>query len=185
MKSRVVLNRQTSTTYRHLLALSTLVAMLTACEPSAKDKTDASGADTSGMVSDTSTQVLDRQRQADSLAAALASQTAYATKLRNLSATINRACPVSFTPVIYLDSTRVLDTRKVQFNMRIRNYVAGSSEIEPKKDETRKSLMASITADKQPVVADLRRNGVEIVFRYRDKTGQPLFDIPLGASGTE
>lgn len=174
-----------TSTHCRLLALSALLIALAACEPSANQKTDATGADTSAMVFDTGTQVLNRQRQADSLAAALASQTAYATKLRNLSATINRACPVSFTPVIYLDSTRVLDTRRIQFNMRIRNYVAGSSEIEPKKDETRKSLMTSITADKQPVVAELRRNGIEIVFRYRDKTGQPLFDIPLGTLGTE
>ena len=119
---------------------------------------------------------------ADSLEAANRNETARSGKLRNLSVTINRACPVSFTPAIYLDSSRVLSAGSILFNMRLRNYVAGSSDIEPKKDETRKSLMTSITADKQPIVAELRRNGVDILFRYRDKEGQPLFEIPLNAN---
>lgn len=166
--------------------LSVLVLMMvllgtSACEKQAKDDTTSAGADTTGMAADTSTQAMRAKAVADSLEAAQRSQTTRLGKLRNLSVTINRACPVSFTPVIYLDSTRVLSAASILFNMRLRNYVAGSSDIEPKKDETRKSLMTSIIADKQPIVAELRKNGVDILFRYRDRDGQPLFEIPLNA----
>jgi hypothetical protein len=162
-----------------------IAALLTlaSCDKAPKDTTTSAGVDTSSMVADTSTQALRRQQQADSLDRAVRQQTDYLSKLQALSVTINRACPVSFTPTIYLDSSRVLGPGQIQFNMRLRNYVAGSSDIEPKKEETRKSLMTSITADQQPVVAQLRRNGVSIIFRYRDKTGQPLFDIPLSGEG--
>lgn len=152
-----------------------------ACDKQPKDDAASSGVDTTGMMADTSTQAKQAQARADSLAAANRTQSTYAVKLRNLSATINRACPVSFTPALYLDSSRVLSGASMLFNMRLRNYVAGSSDIEPKKDETRKALMTAITADKQPIVAELRKNGVDILFRYRDKDGQPLFEIPLNA----
>jgi hypothetical protein len=163
--------------------------LLAGCEKSNNDSATSSGVDTTYQpAGDTATKALLRQQQADSLDRALQRQTAYLGKLQTLAVTVNRACPVSFTPVIYLDSSRVLGPGQIQFNMRLRNYVAGSSDIEPKKEETRQALLTSITADRQPIVGELRRNGVTIIFRYRDKTGQPLFDIPLGGNplgGTE
>jgi hypothetical protein len=156
---------------------------LAGCEKTTRDSTNAAGADTSRMAGDTSTQALLHQQQADSLDRTVRQQAEYLGKLQALAVTINRACPVSFTPVVYLDSSRVLGPGQIQFNMRLRNYVAGSSDIEPKKEETRASLMTSITADRQPIVGELRRNGVTILFRYRDKTGQPLFDLPLNGAG--
>lgn len=169
------------TPFLSLLTLSALLLGTFACEKQPKDDATSSGADTTGMMADTSTQAKRAKALADSLAAANRARSAYASRLRNLSETINRACPVSFTPAIYLDSSRALNGASILFNMRLRNYVAGSSDIELKKDETRKALMTSITADKQPIVAELRRNGVDILFRYRDKDGQPLFEIPLNA----
>ena len=143
------------TPYLSVLAITTLLLGTFACEKQPKDDATSAGVDTTGMKGDTSTQAMRAKALADSLEAANRNETARSGKLHNLSVTINRACPVSFTPAIYL---------------------------EPKKDETRKSLMTSITADKQPIVAELRRNGVDILFRYRDKEGQPLFEIPLNAN---
>jgi len=99
------------------------------------------------------------------------------TELRSTSQQMNRGCPVMVDKETRLDNTAGGPGNMFTYSFTLVNYGVEEINVSALRETMRPHLVNMIRSN--PAMNLFRRNGVTIVYKYRDKQGRPVMDIAL------
>lgn len=97
--------------------------------------------------------------------------------LRNAAAEVNKTTPKQLDEETRLDSAESLPNRTFRYNITLVSVTKSEVDAEAIKDFVEPNIMSNVKSASD--LKAFRDNNITIVYRYKDKDGELLFDVEV------